>query len=262
MPNRILRETILDSEKVNKLSPQAEVFYRRLMSVVDDFGRFDARPSVLKARCYPLKLDEVREADISRWTAECEKAGLIVFFNHDNKPYLWFPKLGEPRAKTSKYPAPPADATACAQTPTNAPACAQTRADVPYSYSPTYSDSSSDSFSGDEKHSPKELTEREQTVATWTAEFLLRYKGPKLELHRLHEDCRNAFGEVFDKVAHDKVMPEIQSATRSKMEFVHQLAKRLLPQEHKNDGRNGTKKPTFAERLKAEMERSKANDGR
>ena len=36
MPNRILREGILTSERVNALSWEAEVFYRRLMSAVDE----------------------------------------------------------------------------------------------------------------------------------------------------------------------------------------------------------------------------------
>ncbi len=40
MPNRVIREGILNSQRVNKLTEPAELFYRRLMSVVDDFGRF------------------------------------------------------------------------------------------------------------------------------------------------------------------------------------------------------------------------------
>ncbi len=54
MPNRILREGILTSERVNLLSWEAEVFYRRLMSVVDDYGRFHAHPALLRrlaSRC-------------------------------------------------------------------------------------------------------------------------------------------------------------------------------------------------------------------
>lgn len=35
MPSRILREGILTSERVNALAPLEELFYRRLMSVVD-----------------------------------------------------------------------------------------------------------------------------------------------------------------------------------------------------------------------------------
>jgi len=65
MPNRIIRENILSSEPVCSLDWATEVFYRRLLSVVDD---------------YPLQVDRVREADISRWMAICQKAGMIVLY--------------------------------------------------------------------------------------------------------------------------------------------------------------------------------------
>lgn len=146
MPTRLLREGILDSERVCSLSFPAEVFYRRLMSVVDDFGRFDGRASVLRSRLYPLQTDKVREADISRWIAECEKAGLIALYAVAGKPYILFGNLGTARAKESKYPPPPAgeitSARTCTQTQADENDCTQTRADVPDS------DSDSDSDSG------------------------------------------------------------------------------------------------------------------
>lgn len=134
MPSRLLRETILDSEAVNKLSVHAEVFYRRLMSVVDDFGRFDGRAQVLRSRLYPLRIDTVREADIARWIAECEKAGLIALYAVDRKPYILFRKLGSPRAKESKFPPPP-DGTENASTHpfTDENGCKRTQTDAPYS---------------------------------------------------------------------------------------------------------------------------------
>ncbi len=67
MPVRVLREGILTSERVDKLSLPAEVLYRRLMSVVDDFGRFSGNPKLLRAACYPLRLDMVSDADIMQW---------------------------------------------------------------------------------------------------------------------------------------------------------------------------------------------------
>lgn len=156
MPSRLLREGILESTAVNGLSFPAEVFYRRLMSVVDDFGRFDGRPAVLRGRLYALKLDTVREADISRWIAECEKAGLIALYTVQQKPYLLFLKLGPARAKQSKFPAPPAQAEDTPDQSASVNAgehlhadvngCAQVKSDVPYSGS--YSDSSSDSDTG------------------------------------------------------------------------------------------------------------------
>ena len=108
MPYRILREGILTSEPVDQLTVHAEVFYRRLMSVVDDFGRYDARPNVLRAGCFPLRIDKVREADISRWIAECEKAGLIALYTVDGKKFLQYFKTEKPRAKNSRYPEPTA----------------------------------------------------------------------------------------------------------------------------------------------------------
>jgi hypothetical protein len=134
MPSRLLREGILDSDAVNELSFPAEVFYRRLMSVVDDFGRFDGRPSILRSRLYPLRIETVREADIPRWIAECEKAGLIVLYAVDGKQYILFRKLGSPRAKESKYPAPPDGLehyVANTHPFTDENGCKQTKASVP-----------------------------------------------------------------------------------------------------------------------------------
>ncbi len=148
MPNRILREGILDSEAVNALSFPAEVFYRRLMNVVDDFGRFDGRPSVLRSRLYPLKVDLVREADIPRWIAECEKAGLIVLYAVAGRQYILFHKLGSPRANKSKYPDPemgnwnhpPPPDHVCAHMRADADGSAQALTSVPYSGSDSYSE--------------------------------------------------------------------------------------------------------------------------
>lgn len=108
MPSRILREGILSSDRVNSLSSAAEVFYRRLMSVVDDYGRFDGRPSMLRVSCYPLRVDAVREADLSRWIAECVKAGLLVLYAVGGKPYLEMQDFRQQARAKSKFP-PPSD---------------------------------------------------------------------------------------------------------------------------------------------------------
>lgn len=110
MPNRILREGILTSDRVNALSLGAELFYRRLMSVVDDFGRFDARTVMLKVTCFPLRVNDVRDADLSRWLTECEAAGLIRVYAVDGKRYLEMADFRQAqRAKESKFPGAPPD---------------------------------------------------------------------------------------------------------------------------------------------------------
>lgn len=129
MPNRILREGILTSRPVNSLKPHAELLYRRLMSRWDDFGRYDADPSIVRAGCYPLQVDLIREADISRWLTEVESAGLILFYDVDGKRYIQATNVDKPRAQSSKYPNPPPEIQARAYR------CAQVNTYVPYSYS-------------------------------------------------------------------------------------------------------------------------------
>jgi hypothetical protein len=108
MPNRILREGILTSDRIARLSWPAEVFYRRLMSVVDDFGRYYANPTLIRAACYPLQLEIVSDSDIGKWTRETEEAALVrVYPAEDGKRYLELLDFRQQvRAKGSKFPSP------------------------------------------------------------------------------------------------------------------------------------------------------------
>lgn len=117
MPTRLLREGILTSDRVDTLDPPAEVFYRRLMSKVDDHGLYDARPSILRSMLYPLRVDRVREADISRWMAACQKAGLIALYQHDGKPYLQMLRTGWQARSEAKFPLPAENTCLQPQTP-------------------------------------------------------------------------------------------------------------------------------------------------
>ncbi len=109
MPNRILREGILTSERVNLLSCEAEVFYRRLMSVVDDYGRFHAHPALLRAALFPLKLESVGQGVMEGLLADVEQAGLVRLYEVGGKRYLEMQDFRQQvRAKESKYPSPDA----------------------------------------------------------------------------------------------------------------------------------------------------------
>lgn len=108
MPNRILRD-ITDSRPVNKLSVNAEVLMYRLFMKADDFGTFHSDTELIKANCFPLKLNSVREADISRWMDELQKAGLIVIYEVSNKSYLRITNFNQRlRRMVNRFPDPPA----------------------------------------------------------------------------------------------------------------------------------------------------------
>ena len=57
----MLREGILDSKAVNAISEEAELLYRRLYSIVDDYGRFECDEDLIRARAFPRQMD--------RWTS-------------------------------------------------------------------------------------------------------------------------------------------------------------------------------------------------
>lgn len=115
MPNRIIREAILSSEKMAQLNWAEEVFYRRLQSIVDDFGRYEANPQLLRARCYPLQTDAVRVTDISRWMAACQTAGLILNYAVQGKQYLEVLNFGQQQRSPSKYPGSESADSTCNQ---------------------------------------------------------------------------------------------------------------------------------------------------
>lgn len=109
MPNRIIREAILTSERVDVLSPEAEVFYRRILSVADDFGRCDARLAVLIASCYPLRAGIMPQAKVEQLLSECcagEKP-LILRYEVGGKPYLEVQDFRQQlRSARSRFPSP------------------------------------------------------------------------------------------------------------------------------------------------------------
>src|SRR5690606_14517981 len=107
MPNRILRESITTSETVNELSPEEEVFFYRLIVVCDDYGYMDARPQILKARCFPLR--DVTAKSIEKWLITLAKLDFLSLYENDGKPYLSITKWDEyqrVRNQRAKYPAP------------------------------------------------------------------------------------------------------------------------------------------------------------
>lgn len=109
MPNRILKETICTSESVDGLSLAAEVFFYRLIVNCDDYGRADARPRVLRSRCFPLRVDIVSDADIIAWLKELDRVTIVGCYQVGGAPYVFLPswdKHQQIRAKRSKFPAP------------------------------------------------------------------------------------------------------------------------------------------------------------
>lgn len=126
---RLLRDWT-NSDKVNSISLHAERFFTRLIMKVDDYGCFYADPRILKANLFPLLLDAIREADISRWTTECQKAGLIALYESEGKMYLQILDFNQRlRQKRQIFPLP-SEKNACQQHVSNMSATCQPELEV------------------------------------------------------------------------------------------------------------------------------------
>lgn len=112
MPNRGLKESITSSDTLARLTAEEERHFYRLLVQADDFGRFDARPYVMRADGYKAMLDKVSEADVVDWTAALERVDLIRLYEAGGRPYGVFTtwdKHQRRRAERSRYPDPPSD---------------------------------------------------------------------------------------------------------------------------------------------------------
>lgn len=171
MPNRILKESICTSEEIDKLSPLQETVFYRLIVNCDDFGRFDARPKILKSKLFPLK--DIRVEQIEAALEALSSAELVILYEVDGKPFLQmktWDRHQRVRAKVSKYPAP---ADTCCQMPadggktqTGAGECAR---------NPIQSESQSESETETRnKHAREEDDEDDGFEAFWNA-FPVKY---------------------------------------------------------------------------------------
>ena len=108
MGNRIIKESICYSETIHKLSMGAEIAFYHLIVNVDDYGRTDARPALLKARMFPLETD-MEMIVFQGYMTELYDAGLIWGYEVDGREYIQVNAWNEHqtmRTKRAKYPAP------------------------------------------------------------------------------------------------------------------------------------------------------------
>lgn len=108
MPNRILKESICTSSRIDSLSWFEEVLFYRLIVNCDDFGRFDGRTAVIKNRLFPLK-DCITLANVEKAIKKLASVGLVCVYSQNGKPFLSLPSWNahqQIRAKKSKYPGP------------------------------------------------------------------------------------------------------------------------------------------------------------
>lgn len=141
MPNRIIKESIHTSEDVNMMTDFQFRLWVSLITYVDDFGRGDARPAIIKGSCFPLR-DRITNKDVEAALRALAGIGCVSLYEVDGKPYLYFPTWESHqtvRNQKSKYPAP-AEGQQLQAIESN---CKQLKANVPVIQSENVSESES-----------------------------------------------------------------------------------------------------------------------
>ena len=133
MPNRIIKDSILTSTKINSLSFFEYTLWTALILLADDYGRFHANPLIIKGYAFALR-PEVTAENIETGLQSLVEHDCIKTYTHGGKNYLFFPNWTEHqrlRNRKSKFPEPPFEleifqndiAASCGQLPPNAASC-------------------------------------------------------------------------------------------------------------------------------------------
>lgn len=108
VPNRMIRESMLVSDKIASLSDFEFRVWIGLILSVDDMGRGDARAAIIRGRVFPLR-ERVTLRDVDGALHGLAAKGCISLYEVDGKSYFWFPTWGKHqriRDVKPKYPDP------------------------------------------------------------------------------------------------------------------------------------------------------------
>ncbi len=84
--SRLLANKILTSEKLNAIDEGSENLFYHILVLVDDFGRYYAKPEIIRAYCYPLR--ELSLQVIIERLDELELIRLIQRYRNNGETYL------------------------------------------------------------------------------------------------------------------------------------------------------------------------------
>ena len=108
MPNRIIKESVFESDKIAGLSDFEFRMWVGLITQADDLGRGDARPQIIKGRVFALR-ERVTLKDIECALQNMAARGCVGLYTVDGKPYYVFPNWAahqRVRDVKPKYPGP------------------------------------------------------------------------------------------------------------------------------------------------------------
>ena len=110
MPARFLRPAIRQSKRWNRVPYIAQSLYIRLLTLVDDFARYDADTELLRSETFPYGDPDGNQHDLlaidGALLALADK-NMLVLYEVDGHRYLQLTRWQERKRSNSKWPKPP-----------------------------------------------------------------------------------------------------------------------------------------------------------
>ena len=121
MPQRFLRPGITTSKRWNRCDWPTQSLYSRLITLVDDYGRYEADPELIRSHAFPFG-DPTGKilplTTVARMLRTLADKNLVILYQMSGKEYLQLLRWQERARSASKCPEPP-----CEQLTTNDNKC-------------------------------------------------------------------------------------------------------------------------------------------
>ena len=124
MPTRMIREGIIDSRPFHELTDSAQLFYFKLLLLVDDYGRYEADADLLRSKLFWRSLDRWPLSRVSAVLADVSTVRtddgheLVTLYRVNGKSYLQVNNFNQRlRAKHSRCPSPDGQETVTCPSP-------------------------------------------------------------------------------------------------------------------------------------------------
>ncbi len=111
MPQRFLRPGVRSSKRWNRISWFEQTFYIRLITLVDDYGRYEADPELLQNEAFPYgdpDGKQVKAQTIAVALQTFAHKGLVIIYREkkSGKDYIQLERWNEKARSLSKFPDP------------------------------------------------------------------------------------------------------------------------------------------------------------
>jgi hypothetical protein len=106
LPDRVIRDELLTSERYWSVSIEAQRLFIHVMLCADDLGRFSGKNYTIRAACFPGQA--IPAEKVEKLLAELQDSDLVRVYQSSGERFLFVPRFRQRlRFKTSRYPSPP-----------------------------------------------------------------------------------------------------------------------------------------------------------